>query len=73
MQEKKLAENASKRFEFREYRLQRNKQERDEMMAKKRAAIKKKMAKVADEKSKDDATQQTQQVELDKEKANATR
>jgi electron transport complex protein RnfC len=48
--EEKLAKIASERFEFREYRLERNKKEREEMMAKKRAEVKIKMAKIASEK-----------------------
>ncbi|CAB9542658.1 Electron transport complex protein RnfC [Bathymodiolus brooksi thiotrophic gill symbiont] len=42
--EKHKTDVARERFEFREYRLERNKQERAEMMAKKKIELKKKMA-----------------------------
>jgi electron transport complex protein RnfC len=42
--DKSQAEKAKKRFEFREYRLERNKKERDEMMARKREEAKQKLA-----------------------------
>ncbi|OIR23738.1 electron transport complex subunit RsxC [Bathymodiolus thermophilus thioautotrophic gill symbiont] len=44
MREKHKTDVARERFEFREYRLERNKQERAEMMAKKKIELKKKMA-----------------------------
>ena len=47
--DKELATKSSERFEFREYRLKRNKQERDEMMARKREEIKAKNAELAEQ------------------------
>ena len=44
VQEQKKVDNARERFEYREYRLQRNKTERAEMMARKKEELKKKMA-----------------------------
>jgi electron transport complex protein RnfC len=45
VKEKKQTENARERFEFREFRLERNKRERAEMMEAKKIALKEKMAK----------------------------
>ncbi len=47
--ERHLAEQSKQRFEFRQYRLERNKQEREEMMARKREAAKAKLAKMQQE------------------------
>jgi electron transport complex protein RnfC len=52
LREQELAAKSRERYEFKEFRLDRIKQERDKMMAEKKAALKAKMAKEKDNKAK---------------------
>jgi electron transport complex protein RnfC len=60
-QEEQRIDNARERFEFKEYRLKRNKQERAEMMASKKKALKEKMAQ---DKEKDKEKNQAQKDKI---------
>ena len=71
--EAKGADTARARFEFKEYRLERNKRERAEMMEAKKKALKEKMAKEQSQKAKIEAAmKRVNQAKKDQDNADAS-